>query len=157
MLPDPGLAEDGADNVRATVTLIQQRFGTLQATTFDKSGGARDGLRWPWGIAVDGNDNVWVANFAGQRLMELCGVSRQRYCPPGVRTGDPLSPDTGYFFNGLERVTGVQFDPSGNVWEMNNFLTNGFTVQNPGGRQVVVFLGLAGPVQTPLLGAPRQP
>jgi hypothetical protein len=40
---------------------------------------------------------------------------------------------------------------------MNNFLTNGFTVQNPGGRKIVVFLGLAGPVKTPLLDAPRRP
>jgi hypothetical protein len=157
LLPEDEIGDDGANNIRAAVTLIRQDGRRLRVATFGKEGGKRDGLRWPWGIAVDGNDNVWVANFAGQRLMQLCGVSDRRYCPPGVRTGDPIAPDAGYFFNGLARVTGVQIDPSGNVWEVNNWLINGFAVENPGGKQVVVFLGLAGPVKTPMLGTPRRP
>jgi len=32
---------------------------------------AGGGQTIPWGIAVDGNDNIWVANFGGQRLTEL--------------------------------------------------------------------------------------
>jgi hypothetical protein len=155
--PSGEIGEDGSGNVRAAVTLIRQRGKELQVTTFGKEGGQRDGLRWPWGIAVDGNDNVWVANFAGQRIMPICGVRDRRYCPPGVDTGDPLGPDSGYFFNGLVRVTGVQIDPSGNVWAVNNWLIDGFTLENPGGNQVVVFLGLAGPVKAPLLGPPQRP
>lgn len=64
---------------------------------------AGGGQTIPWGIAVDGNDNIWVANFGGQRLTELCG-SRPSNCPPGHKTGDPISPDTGYTFDGLTRI-----------------------------------------------------
>jgi sugar lactone lactonase YvrE len=109
----------------------------------------------PWGIAVDGNDNIWVANFGGQRLTELCG-SRPSKCPPGLKTGDPISPQTGYSFNGLTRNTGVAIDPSGNVWLANNWLNVPFQT-NPGGHELVVFIGLATPVKAPLIGPPEQP
>jgi hypothetical protein len=33
------------------------------------------GLNIPWEIAVDGNDNIWVADFGGERLSHLCGAS----------------------------------------------------------------------------------
>ena len=111
------------------------------------------GLLIPWGIAVDGNNNVWVANFQGKRVSEICGAQTEN-CPPGLETGDPISPDGGYSFNGLVRNTGVQIDPSGNVWLTNNWET--IAVQeNPGGKQVVVFIGLAKPVQGPLIGPPN--
>ena len=45
----------------------------------------------PWGIAVDGNDNVWVANAFGRSVTHLCGA-RLENCPPGAKTGDPISP-----------------------------------------------------------------
>lgn len=91
--------------------------------------------------------------------MQLCGV-RDDLCPPGVDTGDPISPDTGYFSDALARVTGVQIDPSGNVWAVNNWLLDAFDIldiKNPGGHEVVVFIGLAAPVKTPLIGPPEQP
>ena len=110
----------------------------------------------PWGIAVDGNDNVWVVNFAGQTLMQLCGV-RKAHCPPGVRTDDPISPDSGYTFDGLIRVTAVQIDPSAKVWAINTWLNDGFTVENPGSHEMVVFIGLAAPIKSPLIGPPQQP
>ena len=79
------------------------------------------GLTIPWGIAVDGDDNVWVSNFGKQRVSHFCGV-RTRNCPPGYETGDAISPDgTGYFFDGYVRLTSVQIDPSGNVWVTNNW------------------------------------
>jgi hypothetical protein len=62
------------------------------------------GINGPWGTSVDGDDNVWVANFgplqAGSdftagRLSKLCGVNTSA-CPPGTRMGQPLSPATGY-------------------------------------------------------------
>lgn len=112
------------------------------------------GLSNPWGVAVDGHDNVWVTNFGGQRLSEFCG-KRTRNCPPGTHTGDPISPDTGYGFDGLVRNTGVQIDPSGNVWVANNWKTYPFPERNAGGYQMVVFIGLAGPLRTPLIGPPR--
>ncbi|MGA9279500.1 prealbumin-like fold domain-containing protein [Ilumatobacter sp.] len=146
----------GIDNVRASVTLIDGTSGSgaPAVTRFTKSGGQRDGLRWPWGMAIDGADNVWVANFAGQRIMRLCGVEEGN-CRGGV-TGDPVGPDEGYFNSGLARITAVQIDPSGNVWATNNWLLEGFSnPQNPGGRQVAVFVGLAAPVVTPRLGPVR--
>jgi hypothetical protein len=156
ILPEPEIGDTGSANENASVTLIDNR-GQINVTTYDKSAGTRDGLRWPWGIAVDGNDNVWVANFAGQRLMQLCGV-REENCPPGVHTGDPVSPDSGYYSNALQRVTAVQIDPSGNVWATNNWILEGFTnTDNPGGHEVAVFIGLAAPVKTPLLGPVERP
>jgi hypothetical protein len=65
------------------------------------TGGGIDG---PWGVAVDGEDNLWVANFgplkAGSnftsgRLSELCGINPAAR-PPGKRLGDPISPESGY-------------------------------------------------------------
>jgi streptogramin lyase len=148
---------DGADNIRAAVTLIRHKDGNRSVKTFGKLEGKRDGLRWPWGISVDGNDNVWVANFAGQRIMQLCGVNEEN-CPIGTRTGEAISPDEGYTSDALTRVTAVQIDPSGNVWATNNWILDGFNaLTNPGGHEVVVFIGLASPVNTPLLGPPSRP
>jgi hypothetical protein len=112
------------------------------------------GLTAPWGVAVDGHDNVWVANFSGQRLSEFCG-KRPSQCPHGTRTGQPISPSTGYGFDGLVRNTGVQIDPSGNVWVANNWKSLPLPHLNPGGYQIVAFIGLAGPIRTPLIGPPR--
>lgn len=158
--PSGEIGGDGVENVRAAVSLIDRSGRRPVVEKFGKvgpEGAVRDGLRWPWGIAVDGNDNVWVANFAGKRVMQLCGAARAT-CPDGRTTGDPVSPDSGYYHNGLERVTAVEIDPSGNVWMTNNWKIDGFThPENPGGHQVVVYVGLAAPVRTPLLGPPRQP
>ncbi|MER7672356.1 NHL repeat-containing protein [Kitasatospora sp. NPDC096128] len=114
------------------------------------------GLFLPWGVAVDGDDTVWVANFGGHRVARLCGVDLSA-CPPGVRTGEPISPpDTGYTSDGLERNTGIQIDPSGNVWLANNWRTVPIQA-NPGGHELVVLVGAAAPVATPLLGGGRRP
>jgi sugar lactone lactonase YvrE len=121
---------------------------TRRGTTF--TGG---GLTIPWGIAVDGDDNVWVSNFGQQRISQFCGVAR-RNCRPGARVGDAISPGgTGYFFDGLTRSTAVEIDPSGNVWATNNWKL--LPVQtNPGGYQVVAYVGAAAPLRTPLIGPP---
>lgn len=110
------------------------------------------GLLMPWGIAVDGGGNVWVSNFDGQTVSYFCGEDTSK-CPPGHETGDPIAP-LGYFFDGLTRSTSVQIDPSGNVWATNNFEILPIPA-NPGGESMVVFLGLAKPVQAPLIGPPE--
>ena len=112
------------------------------------------GLTIPWGIAVDGNDNVWVANFGGQRLSEFCGARPAR-CPKRLRTGEPISPSSGYGYNGLVRNTGVQVDPTGNVWVANNWKNYPLPNANPGGYEMVLFIGVAGPIRTPLIGPPK--
>ena len=157
---DDVIGPDGSANTAATVTLIRHKGETRAVTTFGKTADIpRDGLRWPWGIAVDGNDNIFVANFAGKRVMQLCGVKEQN-CPPGVHTGDPVSPDSGFTSDALKRVTGIQIDTSGNVWAVNNYEEIGLLPpgqENPGGHEIVVFIGLAAPVKTPLLGPVQQP
>ncbi|MGP3691417.1 hypothetical protein ACTVZO_43450 [Streptomyces sp. IBSNAI002] len=141
--PAGGPAADGA-----SVTLIHPD-GTPAAGPFTAGS-----LTLPWGIAVDGSDTVWVADFSGQRVTRLCGV-RTAACPPGHRTGQPISPATaGYGSDGLVRNTGVQIDPSGNVWLANNWELDPVQT-NPGGHQLVLFVGLATPVRTPLIGQPR--
>ncbi|MGZ4379311.1 MAG: hypothetical protein ACXVRY_14650 [Gaiellaceae bacterium] len=118
----------------------------------------------PWGIAVDGNDNVWVANAFGRSVTHLCGV-RLETCPPGAKTGDPISPPGGYI-GGLQIITDVAIDPAGNVWVANNWDSpdEGFKKEPEpaystrfGGNGTVVFYGLAKPVKTPLIGPPRAP
>jgi hypothetical protein len=111
------------------------------------------GMILPWGIAVDGDDNVWVANFDGQRVSELCGT-RPKYCPPHTDTGDPITPASGYGFDGLTRNTGIAIDPSGNVWLANNWIQVPFQ-QNPGGHEIVAFVGAGAPLKTPVIGPPR--
>lgn len=113
------------------------------------------GMTVPWGIAVDGDDTVWVANFFGQRLSHLCGA-RVETCPSGT-VGAEISPaQSGYFFDGLQRNTGVQIDASGNVWLTNNWKTVP-EVTDPYGDGLVVFLGMAAPITTPLIGTPTAP
>jgi hypothetical protein len=123
------------------------------------------GVTLPWGIAVDGNGTVWVANSgfplvqtpwpAPNRVSNFCGVDTSK-CPPTRQTvGAPISPDvTGYESKALDRNTGVAIDPSGNVWLANNWkefpLPN-----NPGGNSIAVLVGAAGPLKTPVIGTPK--
>lgn len=129
-----------------SVTLLQTDGPQAKLTKF-----GADSLVNPWGIAADGEDHLFVANFGGRRLAEICGV-RVRTCPAGHTTGDAIGRH-GYPYNGLTRNTGVSIDNSGNVWLANNWLA--VPVQtNPGGHAVVVYFGLAEPVQTPAFGPP---
>ena len=95
-----------------------------------------------------------MANFDGQQIGELCGT-RPRHCPPGARTGDPIAPASGYGSDALTRNTGIAVDPSGNVWLANNWLQTPYQT-NPGGHEIVAFVGAAAPVQTPVIGPPER-
>ncbi|MGH7242860.1 MAG: hypothetical protein ACREJD_05525 [Phycisphaerales bacterium] len=105
---------------------------------------AGGGIYIPWGICVDGDDNVWVANFGGQRVSAFRGD-----------TGEAIAPQ-GFHSDALIRNTAVTIDPSGNVWLANNWLTEP-PQTNPGGDGMVVFIGIAAPVKTPMLGPVRKP
>ena len=58
------------------------------------------GMDAPWDTAIDGEDNVWVANFGPLangsnftgRLTKLWGIN----APAGHNLGEPISPPTGY-------------------------------------------------------------
>lgn len=78
------------------------------------------GINGPWGTTIDGNDNVWVANF-GQMLpganytdaslSKLAGANPDTR-PPGFETGDPISPPSGYTLpTGGAPVTLANGDP----------------------------------------------
>ena len=65
------------------------------------------GINGPWSVTVDGDDNVWVANFGPMEsgnfygndaadgvkaaISKLAGVNT-----PGFKPGDPISPPKGY-------------------------------------------------------------
>jgi hypothetical protein len=80
------------------------------------------GLPGPWAATIDGNDNVWISNFAGTNspITELCGVRTEK-CPPGFKTGDQISPPGGYVGGGLQMQTDLAIGAAGDVWVMNNW------------------------------------
>lgn len=162
----PGIPNTGA-GTNPSVTLFRTS-GSDQS--YDGAVYTGGGITLPWGIAVDGNDTVWIANFgfpfdlenpssvvwpAPNRVSNFCGVDTSK-CPPGKQvTGEPISPNvTGYTSESLDRNTGVAIDPSGNVWLANNWKQVPL-VNNPGGNAIVVMVGAAGPVKTPVIGRPQ--
>ena len=125
------------------------------------AGGAITG---PWGVAIDGNDNVWVASSTSHSVTQLCGV-RTEACPSGVKTGDPITPSEGYI-GGLQIVAPIALDPAGNVWVGNgwNDTAAGFSKVPPEAQStrfpahtIAVFFGVAKPVRTPLIVPVRAP
>src|SRR5215472_11996220 len=124
------------------------------------------GLPGPWAAVVDGNDNIWISNFAmpSSPIVILCGVHPE-HCPPGVHTGQQISPPGGYVGGGLQMQVDIGIDPAGNVWVSNNWQDIDSCVGTPlealstrcGGQGVVVFYGMAKPVRAPQIGPARQP
>ena len=122
------------------------------------------GLPGPWVATIDGSDNVWVSNFAGDScpITELCGV-RTENCPPGFKTGDQISPPGGYVGGGLQMQTDLAIGPAGDVWVVNNWQRVdscfGFKPEELstvcGGQGVTVFFGMAKPVRAPQIGPAR--
>src|SRR5438552_2147801 len=121
------------------------------------------GITLPWGITIDGDDTVWVFNFGvvpvGQTtdiptgISRFCGINTKK-CPAGLQVGDPISPETGYRSDALERITAGQIDPSRNIWLANNWKINANPVHNPGANAIVIVIGAAAPIKTPLIGPP---
>ncbi len=118
-----------------------------------------------WAVSIDGNDHVWVSNFATHGgLTELCGA-RTETCPPGMKTGDPISPKGGYRGGGMQLLVDTSIDPAGNVWVSNNWQNPPSCYGEPdedtstrcGGQGMIVFYGMAKPVHAPQIGPARQP
>ena len=159
-----------------TKTMSQQKGGTMNGgsvtvlrpdgTPYPGSPFKSSGLPGPWAVAVDGNDNIWISNFAGPSspIVVLCG-GHTVHCPPGVHTGGQISPPIGYVGGGLQMITDVAIDPAGNVWAMNNWQDIDSCIGSPsealstrcGGQGVVIFYGMAKPVHAPQIGPARQP
>ncbi len=63
-----------------------------------------------WGIAVSGDDKVWVTSIIGSTISVFDRES-----------GKPLSPETGYSFDGkLGAMQGIIVAPNGDVWTLDN-------------------------------------
>ena len=85
---------------------------------------------------------------------------RTETCPPGLKTGDPITPAEGYI-GGLQIVAPIALDPAGNAWVGNgwNDTEAGFSEVPPEAQStrfpahtIAVFFGVAKPVRTPLIG-----
>ena len=163
----PGAPDLGPATASSIALFLRDPSRTPHASSPFTGGG----ITLPWGIAVDGNDTVWVANFgfpfdlahpdtapeweAPNRVSHFCGVDTAK-CPPTKRgVGKAISPDgTGYTSDALDRNTGIAIDPSGNVWLTNNWKPTPL-VNNPGGNSIAVLIGVAAPSKTPLIGTPQ--
>ena len=119
-----------------------------------------------WAVSIDGNDHVWISNFApGGGLTELCGA-RTETCPPGMKTGDAISPPGGYKGGGMQMLVDASIDPAGDVWASNNWqdpascygkTTDEGLSTRCGGQGIVVFYGIAKPVRAPQIGPAQAP
>ncbi len=116
----------------------------------------------PWGVSIDGNDDVWVGNFWGRGVVLMAGDDTGGH-PEGTKAGDAIH----VFQSGsIQMVTDVSIDPAGNAWVANNWNNpDAAGDSNParptstwgGGDGIVVIYGVAAPVKTPLMGQVEQP
>ncbi len=118
-----------------------------------------------WAVSIDGNDHVWVSNFApGGGITELCGAQTET-CQPGMKTGDAISPPGGWKGGGMQMLVDASIDPAGNVWVSNNWQDPSSCYGKPdealstrcGGQGMTVFYGMAKPVRSPQIGPARAP
>jgi hypothetical protein len=116
----------------------------------------------PWGLNIDGNDDVWIGNFWGRGVVLMAGDNTKGH-PEGTKTGDAI-----HVFKGgsIQMLTDVSIDPAGNVWAANNWNDlNAAATPDPlrptstwgGGSGITVIYGVAAPVKTPRMGKVRQP
>ncbi|KZL05036.1 Virginiamycin B lyase [Pseudovibrio axinellae] len=131
---------------------------TAEGNTFSFKG-AQNQINAPWGISLDGNDNVWVGNFLGESLLYFCGATGQ--CPEGYSRGDLIH---NYQSGTVQKVTDAAIDSAGNVWVANNWNIGSAVVERDpvrrdstkgGGSGITVFYGIASPVATPKIGPAR--
>jgi hypothetical protein len=111
----------------------------------------------PWGLNIDGNDDVWVGNMWGRSAALLAGDNTAGH-PAGTKAGDVIH----IFQSGsIQMVTDVSIDPAGNVWVANNW-NNLEAAASPdpsrptstwgGGSGFTVIYGVAAPVKPPRMG-----
>ncbi|MET4804786.1 hypothetical protein [Bradyrhizobium sp. LB11.1] len=111
----------------------------------------------PWGLNIDGNDDVWIGNFWGRGVVLMAGDNTKGH-PAGTKMGDAI-----HVFKGgsIQMLTDVSIDPAGDVWAANNWNDlNGAAAPDPlrptstwgGGSGITVIYGVAAPVQPPRMG-----
>jgi len=121
----------------------------------------RGGINSPWGVAVDGNDDVWIANFGPLEFDDVYrkpGITKLagKHSPSRRPAGEALTPCSGYTLpsgghpvtlpdgspiyeygdrpcmSPLMRMTSVAIDQAGNVWAVNNWKPRFATNAPPG-------------------------
>lgn len=145
MIPSDAKPGDTIDPITQKSTLTPYGDGELNA---------------PWGVSVDGNDDVWVANFMGRGVSFMAGAS-----PSGrtesFETGDVIHTIQS---GSIQMLTDVVVDQAGNLWCANNWnLPQTVMEAKPdpaystwgGGSGVLVIYGIAKPAQTPVVGPAR--
>jgi hypothetical protein len=111
----------------------------------------------PWGLNIDGNDDVWVGNMWARSVTLLAGDNTKGH-PAGTKAGDVVH----MFQSGsIQMITDVSIDPAGNVWAANNWnLLEAAASPDPnrptstwgGGSGFTVIYGVAAPVKPPRIG-----
>jgi hypothetical protein len=105
-------------------------------------------LNAPWGLTIDGNDDVWVASGLGRGIALIAGMNPEGH-PAGVKPGDLIH----YFQGGTNWVA--------NNWDNVEAATSADpfrpTSTQGGGSGFTIIYGVAAPVKTPLIGTVRKP
>jgi sugar lactone lactonase YvrE len=136
-----GLAVDQGGNIWVANFFGNSISEVSSSGTLLLNGQTGGGVDHPQAVAIDGAGRVWVGNFHKGTVSEFAGYNS---ATPGM----PLSPGGGL---GTDAQLGTPFalaiDASGNLWVTNA----------NGANTVTVFVGLATPVKTPLLGPSQLP
>lgn len=116
----------------------------------------------PWGVNVDGNDDVWIGNLGPRNngVVFMAGAEAKGHSA-GTKPGDVIH----VFRSGsIQMLTDVNIDPAGDVWAANNWNDPRAAVMpNPlsrtstwgGGSGLTVIYGAAAPVKPPRMGRVR--
>jgi hypothetical protein len=153
------LGKNMAEGKKTGIVSMIRPDGTQLATEGFTGGGT---LNAPWGLVIDGNDDVFVASGLGRGITMLAGAEAKGH-PKGTKPGDLI-----HFFQGgtIQIPTIGSIDPAGNLWVANNWNSvEAATSADPsrptstwgGGSGFTVIYGVAAPVKTPLMGQVRQP
>ena len=142
-----------ANQAAAATVYKMTTTGTSPYYTYTTLTSASTGanLVWTFGSAVDGNNNVWLANRCGgygactnitgtNSIIQINGSNNLAISPPTNYIPEAQYPATATSFTTmLNDSLNVAIDPSGNVW-VTNYI----------GNSVVEMVGAAAPVVTPL-------
>ena len=85
-------------------------------------------LNIPWGLNIDGNDDVWFGNMWARSVVLMAGDDTKGH-PAGTKAGDIIH----VFQSGsIQMITDTSIDPAGNVWAANKWnLVEATTAKNP--------------------------
>ena len=171
-LVDDILVLKGGGNADEALTrqMLKQKGGTdggsvtllrPDGTEYPGSPFTGGGLPGPWAVVVDGDDNVWISNFAmpTSPIVQLCGV-RTETCPPhedrrpdfaprrlrgrGPADADRYRRRSGRQCVGDEQLAGPR--------ELRRSPPEALSTRC-GGQGVIIFFGMARPVRAPQIGA----